>query len=69
MIYIQIEYGFETATAADSLGTKTKIKGDNGLKEETEPSVPITISYSRVFKRSPFYTTFPSKFSQISARK
>jgi len=68
MIYIiQIEYGFETATAADSLGTK--IKGDHGLKEETEPSVPITISYSRVFKRSPFYTTFPSKFSQISARK
>ena len=52
MIFIQIEYGFETATAADSLGIR--IKGDHGLKEETEPSVPITISYSQVFKRSPF---------------
>ena len=52
MIYIQIEYGFETATAADSLGTK--IKGDHGLKEETEPSVPITISYSRVYNHKLF---------------
>ena len=55
------------AIAAEPL--RTRINVDQGFVEEPESSNPMTISYSRVFKRSPFYTTFPSKFSQISARK
>ena len=52
MIYNQIEYGFETAIAAEPL--RTRINVDHGFVEDTGPSNPMTVSYQRLFKRSPF---------------
>ena len=52
MIYNQIEYGFETAIAAEPIPTKVNV--DHGFVEDTGPSNLMTISYQRLFKRSPF---------------